>query len=238
MNTQQLLQEIEPFPYNRRIQHMIDVGRRSLTDPSLQQVLREMEQGEFYERTLCLHACLGNRNSGYAMDALSDSSAIIRRQAVKIVPFICDQAQVKQALSSISSDISMAFMKRIYKAGFQQAIDDFIQTLAYNNDYRLPIMLPFGSSTMVEQYLPRVLDRLQIQQWQRLAKLQPELAIKVMQGQSKVADELDREYINRLNTMMPILSPISCFPVYCPLLHFLTIILPLPAYHFYIIIGL
>jgi hypothetical protein len=73
MNTQQILQEIESLPYKRRIQHIIDVGRRSLTDPSLQDVLRDMGQGEFYERTLCLHACLGNRNSIYAMDALSAS---------------------------------------------------------------------------------------------------------------------------------------------------------------------
>ncbi len=144
MNTEQILQEIETLPYNRRIQHIIDVGRRSLTDPSLQHVLRDMEQGEFYERTLCLHACLGNRNSIYAVGALNDSSAIIRQQAVKIVPLICDQTQVRQALSSISSDIYVAFLKRVYKVGgFQQAIDNFIQTLAHDHDYRLPIVLPF-----------------------------------------------------------------------------------------------
>ncbi|HVU70287.1 MAG TPA: hypothetical protein VHD63_24375, partial [Ktedonobacteraceae bacterium] len=129
MTAEQLLQELETLTHAARIRRMVDVGRATIHDPQAAATVAILEQGEFYERFLALHACFGNHDEAHVLRALTDPSRIIRGVAIRLVPLACDEAQQRQALALVPSDGRRSFLWQLRHHGQSMIIDEFLEQL-------------------------------------------------------------------------------------------------------------
>ncbi|GCE06980.1 hypothetical protein [Dictyobacter aurantiacus] len=205
MDKAQLLQEVEALTFAQRSRRMVDFGRLSLTDARMAQTLAEMAVGPFYERFLALQACYGSRDGALVFASLSDPSSCMRRLAVKLVPLTCDQEQQRQALRIVPRELRSSLIRFLRHYDLQEPIDLFLHYLAEQADRSLGSLLPFGSPDVVARYLPRVSPRFSRDQWRRLARWQPELALDVLQRRLEDLGEQEELFIAHLNATIPIL---------------------------------
>src|SRR5258707_11354494 len=152
MPSHQLLQDLETLPYRARFRRMIELGRQAAHNAEIAVLLKDLEQGDFYERLLAIQACYGNYDGGHVLRALADPSRIIRGFAINLVPLACNEDQLREALALVPRDGRRPLLCKLYNRRVHAPIDDFLERLAQEGDPEFLELLPFGSSAMVRRY--------------------------------------------------------------------------------------
>jgi len=155
---------------------MLEMGRLSKSDTAIAAAIGDLEQGDFYARYMSLYSCAGSDDGAHVLRSLRDPSRIIQGLAIGMVAPVCDDRQAADALEALSDKSSAILLRRLFKARRHTAIDRHIDVLASRSDLTLPSLLPLGSEAKVRELLDGVIERMDDDDWDRLATFHPILA--------------------------------------------------------------
>lgn len=205
MTTQELLAELEPLTHTERVQRMIALGRQQ-NDES-RAVLAEMERGGFSERFLALYACFGSRDSAHAARALSDPSRTIRGLAIRLVPQLCDAAQLAQVLATVPAQARRRLLWKLTHQ-HQASVDAYLGQLAQRADERqFCSYLPLGSRELVQRYSGRFRQQARPTDWQSLARFHPAETVTLLQQWANEPGSDGIGLTRLVQDLVPVLAP-------------------------------
>jgi hypothetical protein len=203
MTREELLAQLETLTHAGRVQTMIELGRRS--DAESQAIVSELEHGDFYERFMALYSCFGSRDSAHVLRALADPSRIIRGLALRLLPLVCDEAQLQNALKSAPAQMRLPLLWKLRQHQQQRAIDRFLETLAEQQDAQFLHLLPFGAPTLVARHTAQFRQQAIKADWKRLAHFHPTLALDLLRQWAGEASGSDQRLVNDVNALLPAL---------------------------------
>jgi hypothetical protein len=99
MTAQAVLKKLEPMTDAARMRHMVELGKKARNDAGTAAILRDLEQGQFYERIMALQSRFGSGVGSHPLRALHDPSRMIQRRALKLIALFADDRQVKECRS-------------------------------------------------------------------------------------------------------------------------------------------
>src|SRR5262249_23514649 len=120
MTREELLAQLETMTHAGRVRTMIELGRSNIAEN--QAIFEELEKGDFYERFMSLYACFGSRDSAHALRALADPSRIIRGLALRLLPLLCDDTQLQEALHAAQAQVYLPLLWKLRQRKQQAAI--------------------------------------------------------------------------------------------------------------------
>lgn len=185
---------------------MVELGRTAITDSQLATTLTTLEQGGFYERFLAIHACSGNRDGAHVLRSLTDPSRIIRGLAINLTTLVCDEEQLRQALTLVPRDGRRALLWKLHHHDSQGIIDEFLAQLVQTDDPQVRELLPHGSLALVRQHIARLQATLRLADWRRLARHHPIIACELLQARAATTTRLDLQLVAWANGILPILA--------------------------------
>jgi hypothetical protein len=206
MTTESLLVELNAVPDADRVRRMVGIGQQARTDAEVAAILRALAAGGFYERRLALFACFGSGDGDQALSALTDPSRFIRGTALKLIPIVCTDIQVTEALEAVSTGARLALLPRLYRRRRSDPVDAFLDSLAMRGDDQLGPLLSFGSYAVVRRHLDAVLPRFGADDWQRLARRHPDIALQTLVRMAKELAAPDARLLYHANAVLPIVG--------------------------------
>jgi hypothetical protein len=69
MKADKLLRELEKLTHSGRVRRMVELGRTAAANPNTASLIDELEQGDFYERSLALQSCFGSKDGEHMLRA-------------------------------------------------------------------------------------------------------------------------------------------------------------------------
>lgn len=206
MITDALLAEMNDQTDDYRISRMIALGRQSAADPDVAEILGVLASGSFYERRLALLTCFGSRKGAQVLLALSDPSRLIRGLALSLIPVVCSDAQVEEALMASTPTIRAVLLTKLVRRGRRGPVDTFLTSLADRGDSELGFWLPFGTAEIVHRHLQTVLPQFGDADWKRLVRRHPDIAAAELTGQAQGSSKADPRRLHHVNAALPFLA--------------------------------
>ncbi|HET8845065.1 MAG TPA: hypothetical protein VFN35_26560, partial [Ktedonobacteraceae bacterium] len=202
MTTEELLSALETLPHTARVSRMIELGRRAQAEAETAALLAEMARGNWYERYLSLYACFGSANSAQVLSALNDPARHISGLALRLLPLVCNEEQLQQALRAASPGLKRPVFWKLFHHGYQSVIDDFVEELT-PNDAHFYVFLCFASDAVILRNAQLFLQQAQRSEWSHLVRLHPEAAIELLlQWADKVGKE-EKQLVTYFNDFLP-----------------------------------
>ena len=208
MTTEQILAEVDGLTDAGRVRRMVALGRQAETEPETADALASLAAGGFYERRLALLACSGSRDGNLPLRSLSDPSRLLRGLALCLLPILCTDAQVLEALNAAPLPAQTALLGRLVRRGRRGPVDAFLQSLADAEDPALGRLLPFGSPTVVQRYLGAVMPLYGMSDWQRLARRHPDTVLETLTAQAEALNAPDTRLRTQANFVLPTLADV------------------------------
>jgi hypothetical protein len=170
MRFPELLDQLRATHHRGRIQVMLELGRRSLQEPEVAELLRAMQGRAFYLRHMALFAALAARD-GETMErtALHDPSRILRRMAVRQSARLCDEEQVGRLLDRLPAKEKRLLITSLQKGQRQGAVDQWLLSQAESTTE----MLGYAGEAVLEKYKDQLLERGAACDWTRIARRHP-----------------------------------------------------------------
>lgn len=185
---------------------MIELGRQAAHNAEIAALLTDLEQGDFYERLLAIQSCYGSYDGSRVLRALADPSRIIRGFAINLAPLVCNEDQLREALTLVPRDGRRHLLCKLYKRRAHALIDDFLETLAQEGDPQFLKLLPFGSSSMVRRYQEQFQLSREQADWRRLARYHAALVCEMLLTRAEATVNPDQQLLFFTNAAMPILA--------------------------------
>src|SRR5262245_47244349 len=129
MSLNALLAELESLNYAGRIRRMIALGRDSVNDADAAEVLRQMEQGDVYQRRMALFGCYGSRNGEFIVRALSDESRQMRGAAMQVLVEVATDDQMRAGFDRIAPKYRHHLITLLLKRGRRAPVEAIIAAL-------------------------------------------------------------------------------------------------------------
>jgi len=202
MTVDELLQHLETMTHAGRVQVMIDLGRRD--DAESAAIITALARGGFYERFLALYSCFGSQNREQVLRALADPSRIIRGPALRLLPIVCDEAQLASVLESAPAEVRLPILWKLRQRKQQAAIDTFLERLAAQNGAQFCQLLPFGSAELVARLEAHFQQQATPGDWRRLARFHPGIALDLLQQWATAITTQDSQLVQRFNSLLPL----------------------------------
>ncbi len=206
MKVDQLLSTLETLPYHERVRHMVEMGKQSLTNETLRQLLTTLSKGEMYQRMLALQACYGSRDGDAVLHALSDPSRTIRQMARRMVAYLCDDDQVQAAFASLLDADLGTLLTLLQKQRRQTPIDTYLEKQSANDPAAWVRRIGFGSAALVKPVIENVLMQGHSWEGQWLAARHPVLTVEALHLLAERATQMDQRLLWIANATLPILS--------------------------------
>lgn len=206
MTTEQIFAEVDGLADADRVRRMIALGRQALTNSETADALTALAVGGFYERRLALLACSGSRDGNLPLRSLADPSRLLRGLAISLVPILCTDDQVSEALADTPLPVQIALLERLSRRGRRRPADAFLQSLADAKDPALGRLLPFGSPTVVQRHLSAVVPLYGMSDWQRLARRHPDIVLETLTAQAEALTEPGTRLRTQANFVLPTLA--------------------------------
>lgn len=208
MTTEQILAEVDGLTDAGRVRRMIALGREAQADRQTADALAALSRGGFYERRLALLACSGSRDGALPLQMLSDPSRLLRGLAISLIPILCTDDQVGQALDAAPEAAPRTLLKRLVRRKRRRPVEAFLARLAARKDPALGGLLPFESPEAVTQSLDSAVSLYGQADWQRLARRHPDIALNALQAQADAQTGPDARLRTQANSVLPILAEV------------------------------
>jgi hypothetical protein len=180
----------------------LDKGTRA----SIKRFISDLAAGDFYERYLALSSCFGSRDAEHALRVLSDRSNLLRRFALKIAAYICDDRPIAIALATVGRDEQQSLIKRLRKLGRSACVETYLEKIRSTDADRFVAILCYASQDFVEKHRDEVLARMSTLDWTRLARSHPDLAIAWLLPLVKAGESGDPRLRSIANSVLPFVS--------------------------------
>lgn len=208
MTTQQILADVDGLTDAGRVKRMIALGRQAQTEPETAAALQALSAGGFYERRLALLSCSGSRDGSLPLKSLADPSRLLRGLALSLIPVLCTEEQVLEALETAPEKARAVLLGRLVSRKRLGPLDAFLDTLAERQDPALGRLLPFGTQNAVQRYLERVVSLYGLSDWQRLARRHPDRVLESFQKQAAALTGPDARLRLQVNFALPTLAEV------------------------------
>ncbi|SFJ80007.1 HEAT repeat domain-containing protein [Thermoflavimicrobium dichotomicum] len=201
-----LLHKLEPLCHSERIRYMIQLGRnwRMKGDQDAQEIIAQLEQGDFYQRYLALYSCYGSLDAQHVMRAMGDSSRTIRSLATKLAVLICDDQQICTLLDQSPLSTRTRLLKGLWKRKRFQCIDTYLEQMAAKQDPKFVEYLAFGSPSLIEKYIHIWINRTHSDLWTRIARNYPRQMVDLLQQQLQQG-KFQKQWLWCIRIVLPIL---------------------------------
>jgi len=210
MNATELLFELEVLNHQGRMLRMVELGRLAISDETIAATLRELEQGEFYQRILALQSCYGSGDGDHAFRGLGDASRGVRALAINLLPLVGNDSQLQIALEQATFQERLSLLKRLFKLHRISCIDRFIKSVGVKDIVQLKNFLSFASTDVVKKHLETVLPFFDFSDWHRLTRRHSHIVAEELQKEANAVEDFDPRLIYRVNFLLPLLVK------YCP----------------------
>lgn len=180
----------------------LDKGTRA----SIKRFISDLATGDFYERYLALSSCFGSRDAEHVLKVLSDRSNMLRRFALTIAAYVCDDQQIATALSTVARDEQRSLIKRLRKIGRSSCVETYLEKIRSTDADRFVGTLLYASQDFIEKHRDDVLQRMSALDWTRLARSHPGLAIAWLLPLVKAGDGFDPRLLSIANAVLPFVS--------------------------------
>lgn len=182
MKLPELLDQLRATHHRGRIQTMLELGRRSIQEPEVAELLRGMRGRAFYLRQMALFAALTARDGdAFEQTALGDPSRILRRMAVRQAARLCDEEQVARLLAELPRKDKRLFITCLQKRHRRKLVDG----LLLSQGEPTPEALGFAGEAVLNRYQDQLLERGSACDWTRITRRNPGwAAANVLQARS------------------------------------------------------
>jgi hypothetical protein len=185
---------------------MIALGRVAGGDAAVAATLRALRHGGFYERRLALMATIGSRDGGHVVQAMTDASRLVRGLALGLVPSVCSDSEALEVLEAVPAKTRKVLLSRLVHARRRPVVDAYLGRLKEGEDQDLGMVLPFGSPAVVRSYLADVQTRFGSEDWQRLSRRHPDIALEALTERAEAMTEADVRLRHHVNAALPSLA--------------------------------
>src|ERR1051326_7716572 len=199
MTTEELVYQLESLTHAARVQAMLELGRRN--DAESAALIAALEQGGFFERWMALYTCFGSQDSAHVRRALTDQSRIIRGLAIRLLPLVCDAAQLQSALGDAAPQVRLPLLWKLRQQVHQPIIDRFLEAMAEQHDPQRYAVLPFGSPALVARYIAAFRQQATRGDWRRLAHFHPGATLDLLHQWASEATEFDLQLVGYVNAL-------------------------------------
>src|SRR5579859_4670458 len=206
MTPKELLQECETLTHHGRMRRMVELGQLAAGDPSINETLAALAQGNVYQRILATQTCYGSHNTAQIARALSDPSRSVRALALDLAALVCSDAELQDVFAQIPIDLQRVLVRNLCRRRRQSPVDLYLETLARRNDAKLRGLLPYGSPALVARYFEQTSEKFDLVSLVRLARHHPETVVKQLRSLASTRITLDPQLVFQVNTVLPTLS--------------------------------
>src|SRR3954469_9222680 len=119
MTVEELLSRLETLPHSARIATMLELGRHAPTETETADLLTLMARGNWYERFLSLYSCFGSSNTTQVLTALADPARNISGLALRLLPLVCSELQLQQALEAALPALRLPLFWKLANHSYQ-----------------------------------------------------------------------------------------------------------------------
>lgn len=204
MTIDELLSTLETQTHAVRVQRMIELGKRARSEPETADLLSEMARGEWYQRFLALYACFGSLQTSQVLAALTDPSQIMRGLALRLLPLVCNEAELQQVLITAPRPLRQPLLWKLTQYGHQALIDGFVEQLG-PADPQFCQLVRFASENTILSLSTAFRERAQLTDWVRLARLQPGAAVEMLLAWAEQDSAELKPSAQHINTLLPLL---------------------------------
>jgi len=182
MNRETLLAELEHLTHVARMHRMVHEGRASISDSNIRKMIEEFAGGGFYERGLCLQSCYGSRDGNHVLLSLSDPSRILRGLAIRLVALICDDDQVLQAFSIVTTrSARRKLICRMAQRRRFDVVDEYLRRMLADQNSDVNELVSYGSPEFVKVFLEAYGEHQAASiNWVRMARFHPKVTVAVL----------------------------------------------------------
>src|SRR3569833_610797 len=181
MTPTELLAEIEPLTHAQRVRRVVELGRRAVESDVSDTIQQLAAADDTYQRWLALLTCFTSRDGVHVLRALEDPSRLVRGLAHRLVPQACNDAQARTALDVVHPSRVGPLLRRLRRARRQTAVDAYLAERLAVGDPGVLRWLPFASADLVASHLELAQARFSAQDWRRLTRHHPSLALQAME---------------------------------------------------------
>lgn len=208
MNTQtaDLLERFEVIPHSDRVREMVRIGKTLPSEGRAAAVQADLQTGGTYERFLLLHSAYGSRDGALVLRFLEDESRLLRGLATALVAQICTDEQAASALQTVPPKARLVLIRNLRRARRSSAIDSYVQTLTAGSESEWSEWIPYCSQELARELLPRVVEQFNADDWRRLARAHPDLAVEALSERLEKQTEHDARLLWALNATLHWLS--------------------------------
>ena len=206
MTREELLRQLEGLTHDGRMRRMFEIGRLSREDGSIEPLLRELENGGFYQRRLALHSCYGSGDGARVVRLVADESRLLRALALRLAVLCCDDAQLQTVLDGLNRKRRRTLLSRLWKRRRFAPIDAFVSTLIEQNSPELERALAFASAGFIEENLAVVMERGDGNDWSRLASFHPLQVVQWLMAQAQSSTRLEARLVHQVRAVLQELS--------------------------------
>ncbi len=200
MPVDQLLKTVESMSYRDRIQFMIALGRDMQANRA---DIQALQTRGVYERMLALYTCYTSHDAEHVMKATSDESNMIRTHAVKLLAMIGNDTQISAVLEMLPKQAKLSLVRTLIKQSpSRKAVIDQYITQSVQRDQRenALLLLSYGSTSIVDQFVEKLIQLGSHREWIQLAHYHPVLAIAALQARADSARQTDYWLVRIINS--------------------------------------
>lgn len=208
MSRTNLLTELESLTHSARMRRMVEHGKLARGDSAARQVLDELRTGGVYERRLAVQACYGSRDAETVLAALVDPSRLVRSTALKLVPQVCNDEQIRRALElELPHWMPTALVRALARRQRYAPVDAQLSRWLTQGDLRADQLLAFASMEYLRARLPLALEAgLTFHSLARVAQRDPKTMAGLLTRATTSAKESDPRLLNWVSATLPTLS--------------------------------
>ena len=195
MSDRAFLAEIEPLPHRDRIRRAFELGRRAAAgDAAAAAIVEALRRSpEAYERAIALATVHGSRDGAHVVEAVGDTSRVVRRAACRMLALYGDDAQVLAALDRIvERRVLRRTVANLVRRRRSTAVDAFLVARMERGPEPLIVdLLPLGSEAIVARFMSDIAQKGGDACWERLSSRHPAFATRWFLDDLRRAGSLD-----------------------------------------------
>ena len=195
MNRTDLLIELEMLPHSARMKRAVELGR----EPQNVALWNELEGGNSYEKRLALQSCHGSRDGARVLRLSSDASRLVRNGAISVAAAVCDEAQLATLFAALSARPRRLLLVALLKLG--RSADAMVSHVARQGG-DVEALLGLASPQLAANLLASSWGRASLDDWARLARSQPKLALAQVLAEAVTLEVPDRALLARANAVL------------------------------------
>jgi len=189
-----ILADWNTLTHSQRMRRAYELGLGAENGP----LIDRLEQGDSFARRLAVQTIYGSRDGERALRLTSDPSRLVRLGATRVLCLLGTSEQVLSAFLAGNAAARLRMTRILVKARRREVFDGLcLAAREAGAEWRS--FAPFASEAFVTRHFADAFDRAGVQDWARLARHHPRMALEKLLARARAATERDDLLIAQSN---------------------------------------